>query len=107
MNQDPLDPEGIGDGTGVLPSCSSETSERVARDIMAARNRNLPNCSCHIVDGNLEKTLGDVFEALAVAQLCRDLLEPQFGGVAVERLVAARAKNGREMLRVDASKEQI
>ena len=76
MNQDALHAERVGDRARMLAARAAEAGERVTTDVMTSSNRDLPDRRCHVVDRNIEKSLGDLVEALGPAELARDLLEP-------------------------------
>ena len=60
----------------LLPAGAAETGECVARHVMAARDRDLADRRGHIVDGDVEKTVGDFFSGLGAAELVSDCLKP-------------------------------
>ncbi len=88
VNEDPLHPQRIGDPAGELAARSAETGERVAGDVMAARDRDLADCIGHIVHGDVEESFGDFLERLGPAERVGNLLQPGPRCVGIERLVA-------------------
>src|SRR5206468_6373946 len=74
MNEDSLHAERVGDGARMLPARAAEAGERVAGDVMAPGDRNLSDRRGHIVDGDVEKSLGDLLDAFGPAELGRNLL---------------------------------
>ena len=104
-------PERIGDQAGMLAARAAEAGQRVARDVMAARDRDLADRVGHVVDRDAQEALGDfVARCVVRAPLERDR-PPRCSRAArrrrIERLVAARAEHRREMLRHDPAEEQV
>jgi hypothetical protein len=86
----------------MLTRCSTEAGERVPRDVMASRDRNLANGSGHVVDGDFEETLRNLFQALN-AQLIGDLFQARARSSGIKRLITTWSKYSREMGRIDPS----
>ena len=97
MDQDALHAERVGDRAGMLAARSAEAGQRVTRDVMTSRDRNLADRRGHVVDRDVEESLGDFLETLGAAERVGDLLQPGARRLAVERLVAARPEYRREM----------
>ena len=53
--------ERVGDETGVLTAGAAEAVERVARHVIAALHRNLLDRVRHVLDGDLDEAVGDLF----------------------------------------------
>ncbi len=60
MDEDPLHAERVGDETRVLPAGTAEAAEGVLSDVVAALHGYALDGIRHVVDGNLEKTLGNL-----------------------------------------------
>src|SRR5262249_27750451 len=67
MNQYLGHAERIGDETGVLPAGTAEAVEGVARDVVAALHRDLLDRVRHVLDGNLDEAVGNIFGGAAIA----------------------------------------
>jgi len=96
VDEDPLHPERVGNGTRMLPSCTAEAGERVAGDVVAPGNRNLADRRGHVVDGDVEEALGNFLEAL-VSNRIGDFLQAFLGCIPIEGLVAGRTEYRREL----------
>ena len=111
MNKDPLDPEQVGDGTRVLAARPAEAGERIARHIVPARDRDFADRVGHIVVGDGEETACDLGgrAALPGRGLNRigDPLDLCQRCALVERLVAPRPKQRREMRRRNPPEHEI
>ena len=108
MDQNALHAERIGDCAGVLASGPAVTGERVAGYVMAARNRDLADRGSHVVDGDVEESLGNLFEALRSANLACDL----FAGRSRDASMSSgsspsRSEDRRKVRRVDPTEEQV
>ena len=107
MDEDAFHSERIGYPAGVLASSAAEAGKRILRDVMAPSDRDLADRRCHVVDGDVEKAFGDVFERLAVAELVGDFLQAPPRSVGIERLVSGWTEHRREMIRIDPAKEEV
>src|SRR6185369_6088968 len=97
MDQDPFHTERVGDPAGMLTACAAEAGERVERDVMTSRDRNLADRRGHIVDRDFEKAFGNLLEAL-VPHGIGNFLQSRARGVRIERLIARSTKHLRELL---------
>src|ERR1700736_1774469 len=61
MNQDTINTERIGHGTGMLSTCSTKGDQCVARDIVSASYRDLLYCIGHVLDSDPEKAARHLF----------------------------------------------
>ena len=76
--------QGVGDQACVLATGAAEAIERVAGDVIAALHGNLLDRVRHILDRDLDKSVGNLF-SLAAADLLRKLGERIAHCVRVER----------------------
>jgi len=76
------------EGAGVLASGATEHDERVVAHVVAARDADLADGFGHVGVCDLEKAIGDLLDAAAVAPQCervRDVLEAAACPLAVQR----------------------
>ena len=107
MDQDALHAQRVGDPAGMLAARPAEAGERIAGHVMAAGDRDFADGGGHIVDRDVQESLGDLLEALRAAKRVGDLLQPRPRCFGIERLVAVRPENGREILGADPAQEEI
>ncbi len=101
----------IGHGAGVLPAGAAEHRQRVFRHVVAALHRDLLDGLGHVAHGDVEEAGGDRLRRLARAGRRRDPVgerrEARGDDLAIERLVAVRAEDVREELRLDAAEHDV
>src|SRR5689334_24397175 len=100
MDQDPFHAERVRHCAGVLAAGATEASERVARDVMTSRDRNLADRGRHVVDGDVEEPACDLVETVRTAELIGNLLKPCLRRVAVEGLISVRPEHAGKTRRV-------
>ena len=86
----------VGDVAGVLAARAAEAIERIARNVVAARNRNRLDRLGHLGDRNGKKSVGDRLGLTPVADVARESRKALAHDFRVERLIAARAEHFRE-----------
>ena len=74
MHQHALEAQRVGDPAGVLPGGAAEAAEHVARDVVAALDRDLLDRVRHVVDRDREAAVGDLLGRPLDAGRRRDLL---------------------------------
>src|SRR5262249_58757955 len=99
MNQYLRHAERIADETGMLPAGAAEAVERLARDVVAALNRDLLDRVRHVLDCNLDEAVGNVFGGAAIADLAGELAKRLAHRIGVEGQVLLRAEDLRKELR--------
>ena len=72
MDEDGRNRQGVGDVAGVLAAGAAEAIERIARDVVAPRNRNRLDRLGHLGDRNGEKSVGDRLRLPPVADVARE-----------------------------------
>ena len=112
VDENRLHPQRVGDGAGVLPARAAEAVQRVARDVIAALDRDLLDGVRHVLDGDAQEALGDLLAAhprLAGGggDRLRHLVELFRDDLRVERLVGVRPEDGREMLRLQLAEHDV
>jgi hypothetical protein len=70
-----LDRKRVGDVAGVLAAGAAETVQRIARDVIAARDRDFLDRLGHLRHRDRDEAVGDFLRASAVADLARKRLE--------------------------------
>ncbi len=110
-HDDAVDGQRVGDRAGVLATGAAEAGEGVSGDVVAALNGDLLDGAGHVQDGDLQEARGDLLRAAAVAGRGGDFpgepRESGADGLGVQRLVAVRAEDGREMRRLDAAEHHV
>ena len=112
MHEHRLHPQRVGHCAGVLPPGAAETLQRVAGDVIAALDGDFLDRVRHVLDRDAEEPFGEVFgRPLGLARLRRDLFphrrEFLADDIGVERLIAVRAENRREMRRLQLAKHDV
>ncbi len=107
MDEHGRDRQRVGDVAGVLAAGAAEAIERVARDVIAARDRNLLDRLGHLGDRDGEESVGDRLRLPPVADLARQGLEALAHDLLIERLVAARAEHLGEEIGDQLARHQI
>ena len=92
MDEHSRDRQGVGDVARVLAARAAEAIERIARDVVAARNRNRLDRLGHLGDGNGEKSIGHRLRLPPVADIARERRKAFAHDFVVERVVAASAE---------------
>ncbi len=92
MDQHRLDRQRVGDVAGVLAARAAEAVERIARDIIAARDGNLLDRLGHLGDRDGDEAVGDLLRAAPVADFARQRLEGFTHAYVVERLILRGAE---------------
>ena len=82
--------ECVRDQAGVLAAGAAEAIERVTRDIIAALHRDFFDRVRHVLDGDLDEAVSDLFGRAAVADLLRHVRKRRTHRAGVERLVLLR-----------------
>src|SRR5262249_8639244 len=99
MNQYLGRAERISDETGRLPAGTAEAAEDGARYVVAGLHRDLLDRVRHVLDGNLDEAVGDVFGGAAIADLAGEPAKRLAHRVGIERQVLLRAEDLRKELR--------
>ena len=89
MHQHGLDAERIGDQAGMLAAGRAETVEGILRHIVAALDRHLLDGVGHVLDGDADAAVGDLFRCAAVAHFAREIGKRGAHRVGIERLIVA------------------
>src|SRR6202044_3205449 len=89
------------------PARAAETIERIARDVVAPRDRNRLDRFRHPRNRNSEKSVGDRLWLPPVADIARKRREALAHDFIVERLVAAWAKHFREEIGDQLARHQV
>lgn len=90
--------ERVGNKAGVLAAGTTEAVQRIARHVVAALHRDLLDRVGHVLDGDLDEAVGDLFRRFS-ADLFRQFGKGRFHGVCVERLVLLGPEDFWEELR--------
>ena len=105
MDEDPRHAERIGDAAGVLAAGTAEALQGVARDVVAARHRDLLDRVGHAADRDVDEALGDLLRRPGAAGRLFDLRgerrELRAHDGSVERLVALRPEHLGKERRLD------
>ena len=112
MDQHPRHAERVGDQAGVLAAGAAEAVERVAGDVVAALHGNLLDGVGHVLDRDLDETVGDLFRRHLAGggrepDLLRQIVEVVPHGRGIERLILTGSENLREELRQQFSHHHI
>ena len=107
MDEDGRNRQGVGDVAGVLAARAAEAIERIARDVIAARDRNRLDRLGHLCHGNGKKTVGDRLRLPPVADVARKRRKALPHDFVVERLVAASAEHLWEEIWDQLARHQI
>ena len=91
----------------MLPARAAEAIERVACDVVAARDRNFLDRLRHFRDRDGDEAVGDLLGPAPVADLRGQRREGLANGVGVERLILTRAKDFGEEIRDQLAHHQI
>ncbi len=106
-----LDAQGIGDEAGVLAAGAAEAVERVLGDVVAALHGDLLDRVRHVLDGDAQEALGDLFRsrflAGCAADFGRELLETRAYCLCVEGLVCVSPEDLREVSRLDFAEHHV
>ena len=111
MHQHPRQAQRIGDPAGVLARRPAEAAEHVARDVVAALDRDLLDRIGHVVDRDREAAVRQLLRRppgpRRVLDRGREVFELLPDDPAVERLVRARAEYVREKTRVQLADQDV
>ena len=107
MDEHGRDRQSVSDVAGVLAAGAAEAIERIARDVIAARDRNRLDRLGHLRNRNGEKSVGDRLRLPPVADVARERGKALPHDLVVERLVAARAEHFREEIGDQLARHQI
>ena len=91
----------------MLSTRAAEAIERVARDVVAPRDRNRLDRLGHLCNRNGEKAVGDRLRLAPVADVARERGKPLPHDLVVERLIATGAKHFREQIGDQLARHQI
>ena len=97
MDQHGLHAERIGDQARVLPSGGTEAVERILGDVVAALHRDLLDGVRHVLNGDAEEAVSDLFRAAAVTDLLCQFRERRAHRLLVERLITIDAEDLRKV----------
>ncbi len=70
-------------------------------------HRDLPDGVRHVLDGNREERVGDLFDAAAIVDLACESLEAFPDDVGIERLVLIRPEHGRKEIRLELAGHDV
>ena len=90
MDQHAGHAERVGNEASVLAASATETIERVARNVVTALHRDFLDRVRHVLDGDLDEAVGDLFGLAPVADLFRQRRERDADRLSVERLILTR-----------------
>ena len=107
MDEDGRDRQRIGDVAGVLAARAAEAIERIARHVVAARDRNRLDRLGHLGDRNGEKSVGDRLRLPPIADIARQSREALAHNFLVERLIAMRAEYFWEQIGDQLARHQV
>ncbi len=107
MDEDGRNRQGVGDVAGVLAARAAEAIERIARDVVAPRNRNRLDRLGHLGDRNGEESVGNRLRLPPIADVARERLKAPPHDCVVERLVAARAEDFGEEIGDQLARHQV
>ena len=111
MDHHPVHAERIGDQTGMLPPCPAKAGKRVARHVMAPRDRDALDRIGHAGDGDGNEALSGVAHAQGLAgfrlHLRADGGDARLRRIGIERLVAIRAEQAGKMIGLDLAEQQV
>ena len=99
VKQERLDPQVAGDRTRVLASGAAEHHHRVLADVVPARDGDVADRLCHVLDRDAEEPLGDVFGGARRTEAAGD-----FGEGAVD---PAPAQRDREAVGHDSAEYEV
>ena len=89
----------------MLAAGAAEAVERIARHVIAALDRNFLDRICHVLNGDLDETIGDVFRRAAGFVGERGESTPH--GIGIDRLFLPGTKNLRKEIRDEFSGHDI
>ena len=111
MQEYPRHAECIGHQARMLATRAAETAKRVFGDVVAALHRDVLDRVGHVLDGDLEKALGDFFRRAwaprpqsDIERQRRELGAYDFG---IERRIAIGTEHFREQFRIDLADHYI
>ena len=96
MDQHAGHAERIGDQAGVLAAGAAETVQRIAGHVVAALNGDFLDRVRHVLDGDLDEAVGNLFGRAAVADVLRQGGERCAHRVGIERQILLRPEYFRE-----------
>ncbi len=101
MDQHAGHAERIGDEAGVLAAGAAEAVERITGHVVSALHGYFLDRVRHVLDGDLDEAIGDLFRRGLVADIFRQGSKRFADGGGIERLVLRRSEN----LRKEVGKE--
>ena len=111
VHEDAAHAERVGHAAGMLATGAAEALQGVLGHVVAARHRDALDRVGHVLDRDLQETLGQRFSAgRAPAGLAHALgqgFELRHHALAVERLIAPRAKDFRKVGRRDLAQQHV
>ena len=107
MDEDGRNRQGVSDIAGVLTACAAEAIERIARHVVAARNRNRLDRLGHFGDRDGEKSVGDRLGLPPIADVARKRRKTRAHDFLIERLVAVRAEHFWEQIGDELAGHQV
>ncbi len=111
MHEHALEAQRVRDPAGVLPRGAAEAAQHVARDLVAALDRDLLDRVRHVVDRDREAAVRDLLGGARNAGRGPDLLGERREALAhhpaIERLVGVRPEHLREEPRVQLADHQV
>ena len=97
----------VGDKTGVLPARAAKTIEQVAGHIVAALHGNFLDGICHVLHGDGDETLGNLFGGLSATHNCCKFGKFVMHDLCVEPFILTGPENGREIVRLQLAEHHI
>jgi hypothetical protein len=111
MDEDARHAERVGDAAGVLAPGAAEALQRVAGDVIAARDRDLADGAGHRADGDVDEAFGELLGRARGAGGGLDLGRHRREALAhdrrVERLVAGRTEDARKLVGLDLAEQDV
>ena len=107
MDQHALHRQRIGDEAGMLAAGAAEGVEQIFRDVVATLHRDLLDGVGHVLDGDGQEPLGDLFRRAAVAELLGEFGEFLAHHRDVQRLVLVRPEHRGEEFRLQLAEHDI
>src|SRR5436309_2153244 len=92
MNEHPGHAKRISHQTGVLATGAAKAIEHVASDVIAALDRDFLDRIGHVLDRDLDKSVGDFLGRSTIPDLLRKLAKTVAHGLLIERLILLGAK---------------
>ena len=105
MQQNLMQPEGFGQSTGKLPRCTAIGNQHPSADVMPPEQGDLPDRSCHHLDGEVKSAFRQLLGLLT--QLLTKRLKALTGRTQIRWLIAIRSKHGRKGLHLQSTQQQV